>query len=118
MERKIIDIAKEREKEIKDKKKFSTFIFLKIFIQISLIVIIIASSLIFANQRMIGLSLIEQEIIYTQSQINMALDRQEQLADLHSYINSIEFIESTARARLGLVYPDEIIFILNEGHND
>lgn len=36
--------------------------------------------------------------------------RAEQLEDYKEYIKSQEYIEKTAREKLGLVYPDEIIF--------
>lgn len=45
-----------------------------------------------------------------QKQKKAELDRQEEIAEYEAYTHTQEFIEDTAKSKLGLVYKDEIIF--------
>lgn len=49
-----------------------------------------------------------EELLQKQKQAE--LDRKEEIAEYEAYIQTQEFIEDTAKSKLGLVYKDEIIF--------
>lgn len=49
-----------------------------------------------------------EELLQKQKQAE--LDRQEEIAEYEAYTQTQEFIEDTAKSKLGLVYKDEIIF--------
>ena len=53
--------------------------------------------------------LIEQENILKE-QKKEELARQKEIEDIEAYTQTQEFIEDTAKSKLGLVYRDEIIF--------
>ena len=53
--------------------------------------------------------LIEQENILKE-QKKEELARQKEIEDFEAYTQTQEFIEDTAKSKLGLVYRDEIIF--------
>ena len=55
--------------------------------------------------------LIEQENILKE-QKKEELARQKEIEDFEAYTQTQEFIEDTAKSKLGLVYRDEIIFKL------
>lgn len=50
--------------------------------------------------------------------LNKELDdqekRKEEIAEYQEYIQTDEFVEDTAREKLGLVYEDEVVFIKEE----
>ena len=45
-----------------------------------------------------------------QAQIDSELERSEEIAEFEKYTQTRKYIEDTARDKLGLVYPGEIIF--------
>lgn len=49
-----------------------------------------------------------EELLQKQKQAE--LDRKEEIAEYEAYTQTQEFIEDTAKSKLGLVYKDEIIF--------
>ena len=51
----------------------------------------------------------EQEAALT-AELERQLDRQQELADYEVYTQSDEFIENTAKSKLGLIHQNEIIF--------
>lgn len=53
-------------------------------------------------------------LLVRQSEVEQKLaeetERASQIEDLNAYVQTKKFIEETAREKLGLVYPDDIIF--------
>lgn len=45
-----------------------------------------------------------------QAQLESELQRQEELEEYEQYVTTKEYIEQIAKTKLGLVYPNEIIF--------
>lgn len=55
-----------------------------------------------------------QEYVAREAELNEQLEeeteRQNQIADYEDYIGSQQYVEDTAKSKLGLVYDNEIIF--------
>lgn len=49
----------------------------------------------------------EQELL---EQLEEETERQDQIADYEQYIGSKDYIEDTAKSKLGLIYDNEIVF--------
>lgn len=49
-----------------------------------------------------------------EKQLSDANEDTEDIEKYREYVNSDEYVENQARAKLGLVYPDEIIFEAND----
>jgi cell division protein DivIC len=47
-------------------------------------------------------------------QIDSEQQRKDEIEDYKEYVETDEFVEDTAREKLGLVYEDEIVFIKEE----
>lgn len=56
----------------------------------------------------------DQEYIRTEEELNAVYEseteRKEQISDYEEYIGSREYVEDTARSRLGMIYDNETIF--------
>lgn len=56
----------------------------------------------------------EDQIQALQEQIESEEARTDELEEYSKYVNTKQFVEDMARAKLGLIYPDEIIFKAEE----
>lgn len=80
----------------------------------SVIVIVVVGLCIFFNIRMKDIreqnAADAKEIEKLQEELESEQDRAEELEEYSKYVNTKQFVEEFARDKLGLIYPDEIIF--------
>ena len=114
MQKRPINIQKERKKDTRAKISLFLFRFSKNTILVGAMIIIITLALFEANRRLDQLEELEATEYALRAEISQLLARQEQLYDLYEYMGSLDFVEAMARERLGFVRPDEVIFRLNE----
>lgn len=86
----------------------------KTLIQLALLAIVITATFVIASNIMDDIAATEAELAAVQAQIEAAEARGREIEDSAAYVQSIQFIESIARERLGLVRRDEIIFIITQ----
>ena len=92
-------------------KKRAAFGF-KTLLQLAILAVIIAASIIFATGRMERISALEDELALVEARIENQLIRQQEIEDTEAYTQSIAFIEYIARNWRNLVHRDEIIFVM------
>ncbi|MCI8992650.1 MAG: septum formation initiator family protein [Eubacterium sp.] len=52
----------------------------------------------------------KQQEVQLSEQIKEETDRQKELEDYQSYVQSDQYVERTAKSKLGLLYENEIVF--------
>ena len=84
-------------------------------ILITVVVIVMAIIVGYRVREMkIELSRKQDKIDSLNEQIADEEDRKEEIEEYKDYVETDEFVEDTAREKLGLVYEDEIVFIKEE----
>lgn len=84
-------------------------------ILITVVVIVMAIIVGYRVREMkIELSQKQDKIDSLNEQIADEEDRKEEIEEYKDYVETDEFVEDTAREKLGLVYEDEIVFIKEE----
>jgi len=98
----------------KAKRPHMALVGAKTLLQLLLLAIIIFVFILAALSVLNRTSAVNAEITAVQQQIDSEISRQQAIEQSINYQHSISFIEDIARRRLNLVYPDEIIFIMND----
>lgn len=92
-------------KQRKSRKKSNSRVY---FATISVVLVLVLSV------QMVRLYQKNQEYVKQEEALNRELveqqEKQQELADFEGYINSKEYVEDTAKEKLGMVYENEIIF--------
>lgn len=78
----------------------------------TLILIIIAYTIIVAINQQSKLNEYNNQKKYYTSQISTLLEKQEELQEKEASMNSPEFIEEQAREKLDMYYPNERVYII------
>ncbi|MBR2257555.1 MAG: septum formation initiator family protein [Blautia sp.] len=77
-----------------------------LIISLMLLVIMMKQS----HDKAAAIALVRERAVLLNEQIEQEKNRTEEIANLETYMQTDEFIQQTARERLGLVKDDEIVF--------
>ena len=88
----------------------------KVFILVFLVILVISAFNYYNNMKKI--SSLKQDIDRLNDQIQVNLDKQENLKKQLANLDNEEFIEKVARTKLGLVKPGEVLVVPVEDKKD